>query len=65
MMCEHLFHLRKGWWWHRKSWMRWECANCLLRTRSYDGIDRMMTRPIHPHMTVAFDGYNTIDRPRP
>lgn len=44
------------------AWMRWECS-CGLTTRSYDGVDRMMMRPIHPHMPVAVKGYNTIARP--
>lgn len=58
--CRHRFDRRKGWWLHRVSWMRWVCITCGYTTRTYDGIDRVMTRPIHPHMSVAFPGYNTI-----
>lgn len=39
--------------------MRWECVRCGDTTRTYDAADRMGTRPIHPHMSVAFPGYNT------
>lgn len=58
-MCVHLFTRRSGWWRHRKHWMRWVCTKCGMTTRSYDSIDRMGMRPIHPHMSVALRGYNT------
>lgn len=57
--CAHLFARRPGWWWHRKSWFRWECAHCGLTTRTYDSVDRMGMRPIHPHVSVAVPEYNT------
>jgi Zn ribbon nucleic-acid-binding protein len=57
--CVHAFARRPGWWWHRVSWMRWECTKCGYTTRTYDAVDRMGTRPIHPHMSVAVPGYNT------
>ncbi len=59
MRCMHLFAHRPGWWWHRKSWMRWECVECNYRTRTYDAVDRMMGRPVHVNMSVAYPGYNT------
>jgi len=55
--CAHYFTLRPGWWRHRKSWMRWVC-HCGCTTRTYDAVDRMGMRPIHPHMSVAVPGYN-------
>jgi hypothetical protein len=57
--CMHLFAHRPGWWWHRKSWMRWECELCNFRTRTYDSVDRMGGRPVHVNMSVAYPGYNT------
>lgn len=59
MRCMHIFAHRRGWWWHRKSWMRWECVECNYRTRAYDGADRWAGRPVHPNMSVAYPGYNT------
>lgn len=65
--CEHRFS-RAGWWpWgsfeyvlpHRK----WVCGLCGFATRTYDGIDRAMARPIHPHMSVAVPGFNTYVTP--
>lgn len=63
--CAHLFARRAGWWWHRKAWMRWECLKCGEATRSYDSIDQWAGRPIHPHMSVAFQGYNTMTGRKP
>jgi len=57
-MCAHSFVRRPRWWMHRKSWMRWVC-HCGYTTRTYDAVDRMGMRPIHPHMSVAVPGYNT------
>jgi len=62
MKCRHLFARRPGWWRRRRSWMRWECVECGYTTRTYDGADRMASRPIHPHMSVAVPGYNTRSR---
>lgn len=62
MNCQHLFSRRPGWWWHRTEWERWECRYCGMTTRTYDWADRHMSRPIHPHMTVALPGYNTSRR---
>ena len=59
MNCRHIFTRRPWWWLHRISWMRWECLKCKYRTRTYDTVDRWMTRPVHPHMSVALPGYNT------
>lgn len=39
---------------------RWECIDCGFRTRTYDGVDRIAGRPIHPHMSVACPGFNTV-----
>jgi hypothetical protein len=61
--CAHAF-VRRPWWWllHGTYWHRWECRLCNYRTRSYDGADGMALRPIHPHMSVAFPGFNTERR---
>jgi hypothetical protein len=61
MRCAHLFVRRPGWWWklHLPKWTRWICRECGMSTRTYDAADLWATRPIHPHMTVAFPGYNT------
>lgn len=39
---------------------RYTCTNCGFVTRRYDSIDHRMERPVHPHMTVAVPGYNTV-----
>lgn len=62
--CEHLFARRRFWWLHRVSWMRWACVKCGETTRTYDTVDGWMTRPIHPHMSVAVPGYNTTHNDR-
>jgi hypothetical protein len=54
----HIFRRRPLWWIHRVSWFRWICR-CGFTSRTYDAVDRMAMRPIHPHMTVAVPGYNT------
>jgi hypothetical protein len=58
--CAHQF-LKDGWqrW---ETWLprrKWRCGLCGFETRAYDGADRMALRPIHPHMSVAFVGFNT------
>ena len=58
-LCKHSFARRRLWWLHRVSWMRWQCVRCGETTRAYDTVDGWMTRPIHPHMSVAVPGYNT------
>jgi len=63
-LCAHVFTRRPKWWLHMRSWNRWECHFCNIRTRSYDAVDRMALRPIHPHMSVAVAGFNTARRPR-
>jgi hypothetical protein len=35
-----------------------------MTTRHYDSVDGMMNRPIHPYMSVALNGANTVKRNR-
>lgn len=60
--CAHLFarHGRRKvqGYWLRQKW--WKCVNCGYESRSCNGIDRQMMRPVHPHMSVAVPGYNTV-----
>lgn len=65
VLCAHLF-TRHGkakvqGYWLRKPW--WKCVHCGYETHSYNGIDRQMMRPVHPHMGVAVPGYNTVIPP--
>ena len=62
MTCAHLFVRRPGWWRHRASWLRWECVHCGYLTRAYDGVNRMGTRSLHRHMSVALPGYNATTK---
>lgn len=55
--CEHLFRRFRRW----PVKIRWRCDKCGYTTRHYDSTDRMMTRPIHGHMSVAFKGFNTVE----
>lgn len=66
MKCAHIFIRRRGWWYKLwlPAWTRWLCRECGITTRTYDTVDAMATRPIHPHMSVAYPGYNTAKRPR-
>jgi hypothetical protein len=61
--CEHLFE-RLPWDWFRGRTLKrqWRCVRCGLTTRAYDSVDRMALRPVHPHMTVAVRGFNTVQR---
>lgn len=60
--CMHRFE-RIGWTRTEGKFRRlWSCVACGFWTRTYDSIDRTMTRPIHPHMTVAVPGFNTVER---
>lgn len=62
--CPHLFQ-RLPWWWLRRNVAgRWQCIRCGYVTRTYDGADRMAGRPVHPHLSVALPGYNTMRRNR-
>lgn len=57
--CAHIFcRIRTAGFFARRD--RYECIHCGLLTRGYDSIDRVMTRPVHPHMSVAVRGYNTL-----
>ena len=47
--------------WLRQKW--WKCVRCGYESRSYDSVDRMMTRPVHPLISVAIPGYNTTVPP--
>lgn len=65
--CAHRF-ARAGWWpWRSFDYIaphrKWACVSCGFTTRTYDGIDRAMTRPIHRHMSVAVPGFNTYVTP--
>jgi len=60
--CAHAFIRRPWWWLHRKYWHRWECYLCNFQTRSYDAADQMANRPVHRHMPVAFQGFNTAPK---
>lgn len=64
MRCAHIFSRRPGWWWKLwlPKWTRWICRECGMTTRSYDTADAWAGRPIHPHMSVAFQGHNTARR---
>lgn len=62
MKCRHYFVRRPWWFLHRVRWMRWECTICGHTTRTYDTVDRWMTRPVHAHMDVAYPGFNTGTR---
>lgn len=55
--CAHRFALYR---WTRAE--RWRCVKCGFITRSYDSVDGMGQRPIHPHMSVAMRGFNTTSR---
>lgn len=63
MKCAHSY-FRRRWWWFLHPWNRWRCRKCGDLTRTYDTVDAWMTRPIHPHMSVALPGFNTEKRPR-
>ena len=55
-MHDHLFRRFRLW----PVKYRWRCVRCGLVTRHYDSIDAGMSRPIHPRMSVAFKGLNTV-----
>ena len=61
MECVHRFQRRR---WFGPKVERWECVWCGFRTRKYDSVDRMATRPVHPHMSVAYPGFNTVPKRR-
>jgi hypothetical protein len=56
--CPHLFVWR--WAWPKSE--RYQCVWCDYLTRHYDSVDHVALRPIHPHMSVAYQGFNTITR---
>jgi hypothetical protein len=57
--CPHSF-IKNGWqrWATRLPRRKWRCVRCGFETRTYDAVDRMGDRPIHPHMSVAVPGHN-------
>jgi len=57
----HRFQPR-SWRWLRRRDSRWVCVVCGYLSRHYDGLDRYMTRPVHPKMSVAYRGVNTVGR---
>jgi hypothetical protein len=58
--CRHLF-VRLSWWWLRRNNSgRWQCVRCGDLSRTWDGVDSMAGRPVHPHLAVALPGYNTL-----
>jgi hypothetical protein len=59
--CRHLFTKRKLWLFKKDKYI---CINCSMTTRHYDSVDGMMNRPIHPYMSVALNGANTVKRNR-
>jgi len=62
--CAHRF-VKDGWqrW---ETWLprrKWRCILCGFETRTYDSVDHMAMRPVHPHMSVAIPGVNTLSLP--
>lgn len=62
--CAHQFVLDKKRWFRRGKEL-WTCRLCGSVTRHYDSIDFAGCRPIHPHMSVAYRGVNTVERDHP
>jgi hypothetical protein len=62
--CPAHWFVRAGWR-RRGTWLprrNWRCLNCDFETRTYDAVDRMATRPIHPNMSVAVPGFNAEEQ---
>jgi hypothetical protein len=59
--CAHRFR-RVGRWPFTPKHKRWRCDLCGFLTRHYDSIDGRMGRPMHPHMSVACIGVNTVQK---
>lgn len=62
--CAHRF-LRVAGAWRTTKNERYRCVLCGFLTRHYDSIDGQAGRPVHPHMSVAYRGVNTVDRKAP